>query len=77
MVNDPNLDAAELSRITAPTLIIVGDRDMIKPAHSKLIADSIPDARLCILHGDHFVAARNPEEFNREVGRFLGCAVDE
>ena len=77
MVNDPNLDAAELSRITAPTLIIVGDRDMIKPAHSKLIADSIPDARLCILHGDQFVAARNPEEFNREVGRFLGCAVDE
>ncbi len=77
MVNDPNIDAAELSHITAPTLVIVGDHDMIKPAHSKLIADSIPGARLCVLHGDHFVAARNPKEFNREVRRFFGCTADE
>lgn len=72
MVNDPNIDAAALANITAPTLVVVGDRDMIKPEHSRLIADSIPNARLCVLNGNHFVAARNPEGFNREVGRFLG-----
>lgn len=71
MVNDPNIEASELNVITAPTLVIVGDRDMIKPAHSRLIAGAIPGAKLCVVHGNHFVAGRNPEQFNRAVFEFL------
>ena len=71
MVAEPKIDPAELHAITAPTLVIVGDKDMIRLSHSRLIADSIPRARLVVLPGDHFIAQKNPEEFNRVVSEFL------
>ena len=36
MVNDPNVKPEELSRIQAPTLVIAGDKDMIKESHTRL-----------------------------------------
>ena len=71
MVNEPHIDPAELSRITAPTLVIAGSRDMIREDHTRLIAASIPGAALTILPGDHFVANKNPAAFNRAVLEFL------
>lgn len=71
MVNDPNVKPEELSKIQNPTLVIAGDRDMIKDAHTRLIAASIPGAELAILRGDHFVANKNPEAFNETVLHFL------
>ncbi|RDB59265.1 alpha/beta hydrolase [Paraeggerthella hongkongensis] len=71
MVNDPNIDPRQLSRLDAPTLVIAGTDDMIEEGHTRLIAKSLPDARLTFVPGDHFVAAKNPEAFNREVERFL------
>lgn len=71
MVNDPNVRLEELAHITCPTLVVAGDKDMIKDSHTRLIAASIPGAQLAILHGDHFIANRNPEAFNAAVLRFL------
>ena len=71
MVNDPNVKPEELSRIKAPTLVIVGSKDMIKDSHTHLIANSIPGAQLVIIEGDHFVANKHPKEFNETVIRFL------
>ena len=71
MVNDPNVEPGELSGIQAKTLVIAGTKDMIKTAHTKLIADHIPGAKLVFLEGDHFIAAKRPAEFNREVLAFL------
>ena len=71
MVNDPNVSPEELKNISAKTLVIVGTNDMIKESHTKLIADSIPDSRLSIIKGDHFIANKNPDEFNRVVLDFL------
>ena len=71
MVHDPNIEAGELSRITAPTLVICGTRDMIKEAHSREIAQSIPNARLVILQGNHFIARQRPAAFNQAVDSFL------
>lgn len=71
MVNDPNVKPEELSRINAPTLVIAGSKDMIKESHTRLIARSIPEARLAIIEGDHFVANKHPKEFNEAVIRFL------
>ena len=71
MVNDPNVNLEELSRIQNQTLVIAGDNDMIKDKHTRLIAKSIPHAELCIIHGDHFIANKNPEAFNEAVLRFL------
>ena len=71
MVNDPNVKVEELSRIQNQTLVIAGDNDMIKDQHTRLIAQSIPGAELCILQGNHFIANKNPQSFNEAVLRFL------
>lgn len=71
MVNDPNIDPGELSKITAPTLVICGKNDMVKEAHTREIAANIPDAKLSIIKGNHFIANRNHVAFNREVDTFL------
>lgn len=71
MVNDPNVKVEELSGIKNKTLVIAGDNDMIKDQHTRLIAQSIPGAELCILQGNHFIANKNPQSFNEAVLRFL------
>ncbi len=71
MVNEPNVSPAELAGIRAKTLVIAGTRDMIKEAHTRLIAESIPGAELVFVKGDHFIANRHPEAFNRAVLDFL------
>lgn len=71
MVNDPNIDTYELSKITAPTLVICGTRDIIKESHTKVIAEGIPNAESVIIKGDHFIANKRPAEFNCAVDDFL------
>ena len=71
MVNDPNIDPRELAALNVPTLVIAGTNDMIKESHTRLIANSLPNAQLAFVEGDHFVAAKNPEAFNQVVEGFL------
>jgi pimeloyl-ACP methyl ester carboxylesterase len=71
MVNDPNVTPDELSQIQCPTLVIAGNNDMIKDAHTRLIAKSITNAELAIIPGNHFIANKNPDTFNETVLRFL------
>ncbi|MCI9543060.1 MAG: hypothetical protein HFE93_02540 [Acutalibacter muris] len=61
----------ELGAIRAPTLVLAGTRDMVKESHTRLIARSIPGAKLSIIEGDHFIAGKKPERFNAAVGEFL------
>jgi len=44
---------AELRAIRAPTLILLGDHDIVKPEHALGLTHVIPDARLMILVGGH------------------------
>ncbi|MDE7310121.1 MAG: alpha/beta hydrolase, partial [Eubacterium sp.] len=71
MVNEPNIGLSELSKITAPTLVICGRSDMIKEFHTKEIAENIPNAKLSIIKGDHFIANKRYVTFNKEVEDFL------
>ena len=71
MVNEPHVRPDELARITMPTLVLCGTRDMIRESHSRKIAGSIPGARLVILSGTHFLANQRPAEFNQAVDAFL------
>lgn len=71
MVNEPNIKPEELRAIQAPTLVIVGTKDMIKQEHTEIIAQSIPNAKLSVIPGDHFIANKNPEAFNKVVEDFL------
>ena len=71
MVKEPHINPAALSALRVPTLVIVGTRDMIRDRHTQSIAASLPNARLERIPGDHFIAAKNPEAFNRAVEAFL------
>ena len=71
MVNEPNIERNELSKITAPTLVICGKNDMIKESHTKEIAENIPNAKLSIIKGNHFIANKRYVTFNKEVEDFL------
>ncbi len=71
MVNEPNIEPNELSKITVPTLVICGRKDMIKESHTKAIAENIPNAKLSIIKGNHFIANKRYITFNKEVEDFL------
>lgn len=71
MVQEPHIDPASLAALTMPTLVIAGKKDMISEKHTRLIAAGISGAQLALLPGDHFVAAKEPEAFNRTVLTFL------
>ncbi len=71
MVNDPNIEPDELKAIPAKTLVIAGTKDMILESHTRLIAECIPDSQLEFINGNHFIANKKPEEFNRAVLDFL------
>lgn len=71
MVNEPHIEPSELVRLTMPVLVIAGTKDMIKESHTRLIYKSLPNAQLAIIEGDHFVANRNPDAFNKVVDEFL------
>ena len=71
MVNEPDIAPEQLSKLDMPVMVIAGKNDMIKEKHTRLIAASIKNSRLCIIEGDHFIAAKESECFNREVIDFL------
>ena len=71
MVNEPHIDPVELAQLTMPVLVVAGTKDMIKEKHTRLIYKSLPNARLSIIEGNHFVANKNAVAFNKEVSEFL------
>jgi len=62
-----------LHQITAPTLVITGDADLlIPPGNSDLLARHIPNARLVkVPGGSHGFNFETPDVFNRAVLGFL------
>lgn len=71
MVNEPHIEPSELARLTMPVLVVAGTKDMIKESHTRLIYKSLPNAQMNIIEGDHFVANKNAEAFNKVVDLFL------
>lgn len=52
MLKEPHITKYELSRITIPTLVLAGAKDMVKKKETKKIAKYIPNATLHILPGE-------------------------
>ena len=71
MIDEPHIDPVQLSELSMPTLVVAGTDDMIEETHTRLIAESIPNAQLAIIEGTHFVAFENSDAFNRVVSEFL------
>lgn len=64
---------ARLHNITAPTLVIVGELDILKPRkYAEIIAGQIPGAELVIIpHAGHAVCLEQPAAFNSAVLGFV------
>ncbi|HMT09139.1 MAG TPA: alpha/beta hydrolase [Pyrinomonadaceae bacterium] len=65
--------AARVGEITAPTLVLSGDKDTIVPVENSInLAAAIPNARLKIVEGaSHMLFVEKPEVFNTIVTDFL------
>lgn len=65
--------SGRLSEIAAPTLVIHGESDrLVPPANGRLIAESIPGAKLVMLPAaSHIFLTDQPETSNRAVLSFL------
>jgi pimeloyl-ACP methyl ester carboxylesterase len=71
-LNEPNISKEKLAEISAPTLVMAGDRDATPPEHTLDLFKSIKGAQLCIIPGTtHFVLSEKPEAANRAILEFL------
>ena len=70
MVKEPHITPEQLSALDIPTLVLVGSHDAIKPDHTKLIADSIKGARLCVVEGGHNIVKSNSEGYINALEEF-------
>lgn len=72
MVDDPCLDPADLARVRASTLVVAGERDVVRPEHTRLIADAVPDARLAVVpRAGHMLPLQAPEQLAELVRSHL------
>ncbi len=71
-LNEPDIRKEELAKISAPTLVMAGDREAIPPEHTLELFRSIKAAQLCIVPGStHFLLSEKPVEANRAILEFL------
>jgi len=66
---------SRLSEIHVPTLIIIGDQDVLDILKiADILEKGIPGARIEVIHGTaHHLNMEKPQEFNRIVLDFLGA----
>lgn len=69
---EPRHGLADLERLTAPTLVILGDDDVVAIDHAGALLEAIPDAQLAVVPGtDHGLLFEKPEMVNRLILDFL------
>lgn len=72
MLTEPHIDLALLRNVTAPTLILSGDHDLIRLDHTIAIYEGLPNAQLAVFpNSTHLVPFDDPQLFNATVERFL------
>jgi proline iminopeptidase len=64
---------AALKSVTAPVLVIHGDKDLQPEKASRMYADAFPNAQFQVIqNASHFAFSEQPEAFARVVSEFLG-----
>ncbi|MET4104851.1 alpha/beta fold hydrolase [Hymenobacter sp. UYP22] len=72
LVQEPHFTLPQISTIQAPVLVMAGQRDVIREAHTQIIARTLPHSRLRLLEGaTHYAPQEVPDVFNREVLQFF------
>ena len=72
LLDEPNIDPKALEAITAPTLVLASDHDLIRDEHTVEIYRHIPNSQLAIFpNATHLIPFDDPVSFNATVERFL------
>jgi len=72
LVDEPHIPVTALEGIKSPALIIGGDHDILKPAHTLFMFQHIPNAYLWILpNSGHSTPVVYKDEFNKKVDDFF------
>lgn len=70
--SEPQIPAASLNGVRTPTLVMAGDRDVIRLDHTESIRRAIPGAQLCIVPGTgHLLIREVPLLLADVIKRFL------
>jgi pimeloyl-ACP methyl ester carboxylesterase len=69
--SEPEIDLAALAAVSAPTLVLQGDRDEVTLEHGAAVAAALQDARLAVLPGTHGLPIEAPEVVNTLLISFL------
>jgi len=69
---EPNLDVADLAGVQAPTLVMLGEHDMVTESHAAEMASAIPTSKLVVVpDATHALPMEKPEIVARAVIDFL------
>ncbi|MEV4619028.1 alpha/beta hydrolase [Asanoa sp. NPDC049573] len=71
IATEPEIALDALAGVTAPTLVLQGDRDEVTVEHSLAVVAALPDARLAVLPGTHTLPLDRPELVNALIISFL------
>ncbi|MCL2803926.1 MAG: alpha/beta hydrolase [Micrococcales bacterium] len=72
MTVQPHIDPSALAVVTAPALIVAGQRDAIRLSHTELIGASLPNSTVTIVDGaGHMLPKKDPDRFVRLILDFL------
>jgi pimeloyl-ACP methyl ester carboxylesterase len=75
LVEEPHIPLSDLQKIKTPALVIGGDHDILKPAHTLQIFQNIPNAYLWILpDSGHSTPIVYKDEFNKKIDEFFSQA---
>ena len=72
MTTEPELDLGSLAVVTAPPLVLQGDRDEVTLEHGAAVAAALPHGRLAVLPGTHALPIESPRVVNALLAWFLG-----
>ncbi|HEY3683127.1 MAG TPA: alpha/beta hydrolase [Streptosporangiaceae bacterium] len=71
ITTEPEIALDTLAGITAPTLVLQGDRDEVTVEHSLAVVAALREARLAVLPGTHMLPIERPELVNPLIVSFL------
>ena len=72
---EPEIDLAALAAVSAPALVLQGDRDEVTLEHGAAVAAALGDGRLAVLPGTHGLPIEVPGLVNTLLISFLRGAV--
>src|SRR5688572_20111038 len=76
VTTEPTLTTDDVRTISAPTLVLVGDDDLITLAHTTELYESLPAGQLAVVPGtSHVLPLERPDETARIILHFLQADV--